>query len=165
MPKLDGGAIISGGRRLSLWRRWGFGERWLYIGLNPSTAGAKIEDQSTRKMRGFGERYGAGSYVLMNLFDRRFTNPTFLYGRDLSFLCLPDNLSRIIAEARDAHKVVCIWGRHGRLHGQAERLLVMLRGAALGKKLYALNVNADGSPAHVLMLPYTCKPVLYRMPE
>lgn len=113
-------------------------------------------------MRGFAERYGAGSYVLMNLFDRRYTDPILLYGKSLPFLCLPDNLSRVVAAARDAHKVVCIWGRHGLLHGQAERLLAMLRGASLGRKLYALKVNADGSPAHVLMLPYTCKPSPYK---
>lgn len=158
--KEDSGATMMSGRRLSLWRRWDFGPKWLFIGLNPSTAGPKAEDQSTRKMRGFAERCGAGSYLLMNLFDRRSTDPTRLYGRSLNYLCLPDNLSRIIASARDVNKVICIWGRHGYLHDQGQILMIRLKQANI--KTYALKINVDGSPAHVLMLPYIHKPIPYK---
>lgn len=159
----DAGAHFTdkGTRRVSLYRRWGEGERWLYVGLNPSTAGTYHDDQSTRKMRGFAERNGAGRYEVRNLFDLRATDPKELYGKTLRQLQRPDNLSLIIAAARDATRVLCIWGRHGSLHGQAARLLEMFASRLSMRKLYALRVNADGSPAHVLMLPYDCQLIRY----
>lgn len=165
--KLDGGASFAGGkrgrRRTLLWRRWGAGPAALWLCLNPSTAGAKEEDPSTRKIRGFTERIGYEAYALMNLFDICATDPRELHRRAASqgALCLPDNFARILATARHAPIVMCAWGRHGRLQAQARRLLIMLRERGLQKKLHYLRLNVDGSPAHPLMLPYGLEPKLY----
>jgi hypothetical protein len=143
------------GRRSALGRRWAEGPRWLWVGLNPSTAGASAEDQTTRKIRGFSERGGAGAYVLMNLFDRRATDPRDLRGADLAWLALDRNLQAVAEMARDCDLVVCCWGRHGRLHGQDEEFLRII-GRQAGK-LRALRINSDGTPAHPLMLPYSAR--------
>jgi hypothetical protein len=119
-----------------------------------------VEDHSTRKIRGFAERHGCGGYVLMNLFDWCATKPRALYDDRLA-LALPDNLARIVRAARDARLVVCAWGRHGRLRGQAGRLLGLLRAEGLGPRLRALRINADGSPSHPLTLEYSRRTVPY----
>lgn len=165
--KLDGGAtFLDGGtRRIALWRKWGHGPRALLVGLNPSTAGALgKEDQSTRKFRGYLERWGFGGYILENLFDYCATHPKSLYDSRL-VLCRPDNLSRIWAASRDCSIVVCCWGRHGRLRQQDKKFLGMLRGTPTWKKLRAFKINANGSPAHPLMLPYSLAPVIYNPEE
>lgn len=150
----SGAEFADGGRRrCALWRRWVPGPRDLWVCLNPSTAGAEEEDHSTRKIRGFAGRMGAGGYLLMNLFDWCATQPRSLYAPGLA-LALPDNLGRIAREAVLARFVVCAWGRHGGLRGQAAALLGMLRAAGQGPKLRALRINVDGSPSHPLTLEY-----------
>lgn len=165
MTLMDGGADFSerGRRRTALWRRWGVGPAPLWLCLNPSKAGKRAEDHSTRKIRRFTADMGYEAYLLMNLFDWRATDPRDLLrarkaGR---LLCLPDNFARILSAARDAPIVMCAWGRHGSLGRQAAMLLALLRGSGLGGKLRYLRLNIDGSPAHPLMLPYGLEPKLY----
>lgn len=154
----DGGATFSSDktRRTFLWRSWEVGPRVMFICLNPSTADGKKDDQSTRKMRGFAERIGCGSFMLYNIFDFKATNPRMLYKMTLEQLCSPNNFAMIRAAARDVRYVICAWGTHGKLHGQGEAMLEFLRTRDV-KNLYALKMNADGTPAHVLMLPYTSR--------
>lgn len=165
--KLDGGATFSrtGDRRVALWRKWDHGPRALFIGLNPSTAGRLgKEDQTTRKLRGFCERWGYGGYLLENLHDWCATHPKDL--REAQHAFSRDNLSRITAAARDYQIIVCMWGRHGNFALQAAVFIKMMRGApALWRKLRAFRINIDGSPAHPLMLPYTTALVTYNPEE
>jgi hypothetical protein len=162
----DSGAEFAdgGGRRLALWRRWAPGPRALWVCLNPSTAGEAREDSTTRKIRGFSERLGCGSYVLVNLFDYCATDPRALYD-DRLVLCSAGNLDRIVREGRSAALIVCAWGKHGWLRGQATALLARLRAEGLGQKLRALRINADGSPSHPLMLEYSSRTVPYGLKE
>lgn len=161
----DGGALFNRGgtHRHSLWRRWASGPRVLWVCLNPSTAGKPpAEDQTTRKIRGFSERWGYGSYMLVNLFDYCSTDPRCLYDSRLPTLSTPENFACIMAAARDCEIVVCAWGRHGSLRGQALKFLQFMKERSMAATLRILRMNVDGSPAHPLMLPYTCKPTLYR---
>lgn len=154
-----------------LWRCWGdeFNRpaavpHALWVCLNPSTAGAKAEDQTTLKIRGFTERMGLRAYVLMNLYDLRATDPRELYAAERKGvpLALPGNFRAIAAAARAAAAVVCAWGRHGNaLPMGGSALLQHLAVECLSGKLRALRTNVDGTPAHPLMLPFSLKPVPY----
>lgn len=168
MRRERGGATFfgSGMRRAALWREWnGQQPSALFVGLNPSSAGGiGSEDHTTRKLRVFCERWGMGGYLLENLFDYVATHPRALYDSRL-ILERPGNLERIVHAAHGARIVVCCWGRHGALRGQSLRLLALMRGTPTWKKLRAFRINADGSPAHPLMLPYTTALVTYNPKE
>lgn len=160
--KLDGGATFTddGKRRIALWRTWDHGQKALFIGLNPSTAGALgKEDQTTRKLRGFCERWGYAGYLLENLHDYIATDPQDL--REAEYAFSRDNLSRIEAASRNYKIIVCMWGRHGNFALQAGVFIRMMRGTPMWKKFRAFKINADGSPAHPLMLPYSTSLVRY----
>lgn len=161
-----GGADFNRARthRHLLWRRWAEGPRVLWVCLNPSTAGAfGKEDASTRKIRGFSERWGFGFYMLANLFDYCSTNPRALYDdRMASAFCTPTNFSQIVAAARNSRFVVCAWGRHGNLRGQARRFLDFMDERSAADKLRVIKLNMDGTPAHPLMLPYGLETIPYK---
>jgi hypothetical protein len=169
--KLDGGATFAerGRRRLVLWRRWEPGPKALWLGLNPSTAGEKPgidEDPTTRKIRGFSERMGCGSYVLMNLFDWCATDPLELYKRKaagfpVSDLAQPDNAARILASARGCRLIVCAWGRHGAMGGAGAAMLRFLVERGQISKLRALGLCANGEPWHPLMVKYETDTLTY----
>lgn len=78
------------------------------IMVNPSTADAEMDDQTIRKLRGFGDRYGWGKIVVGNLFALRATDVREL-GHHPDPVG-PDNdhhLRTIIGEAR---QVIVAWG-------------------------------------------------------
>lgn len=165
------GAALSadGLRRRHLWRCWGKRSgamRVAWLCLNPSTAGAEAEDQTTRKIRGFSERWGYHAYDLINLFDWRSTDPMVMYGvRPVESLSSKENDGAILLAAARARIVVCAWGRHGGIGGRDRQVLDMLKERGHAAKLRALRINADGSPAHPLMMPYDLKLANYEEDE
>lgn len=63
-----------------------------------------------------------------------------------------------------ASDVICAWGRHAA--GMKHRATTVNRVTTVmniirdsGHTPKALRMNADGSPAHPLMLPYSCTPM------
>lgn len=69
LPNMDGSfrsdAVFSpcGKYRYRLWRVWGDADRrCLFIGVNPSKAGAVDNDHTIRKEIGFAKRWGFGAY-------------------------------------------------------------------------------------------------------
>lgn len=54
-------------------------EKALFVfGTNPSTAGDKEPDSTTKKVTGFAEKNGYISFVMFNLYLQRATNPSDL---------------------------------------------------------------------------------------
>jgi hypothetical protein len=96
-------------------------------------------------------------FEVVNLFAFRATDPDELHRA--GFQVGPDNARHI----RDAvtravvsgGKVVCAWGAHAR--GRAEAWHCLRGLAESGVTAYALRLLHDGTPAHPLMLPYSCK--------
>lgn len=144
--------------RFSLSREWDSTLHTLpFIMLNPSTADAMTDDPTIRKCIGFAERLGYGGIEVFNLFAYRATNP-----KDLARAGWPvgtGNDSVIAARLRqiraDGHSnVICAWGAHARGLARTGDLLGKLE---FGRcRLFALRLLSDGTPAHPLMLPYTC---------
>lgn len=145
-------------RRYILWRRWFLHTNSnllvAWVCLNPSIADAHTDDQSVRKMEGFSRRLGFDGMLVVNLFDLIFTHPEMLRGRKYDELTTKRNDEVIKEACKTANKIICAWGNHGGLHNRD--LIVMneiLRQHR--RKLYALRINSNGSPAHPLMIPYS----------
>lgn len=134
----------------------------MFIGLNPSTADALVDDPTIRKCRGFVERMGYGELVMANLFSLRSTDPRGLL--DVEALTLwSENENAVIVRAESAEVVVCAWGGPyspralaDRIHARAGSMLQRLR--AMGRVPHVLGLTKDGHPRHPLYMPYTAMP-------
>ncbi len=149
MPYLEAGADIRGkGRqyRYALWRIW---DRDLpavmFIGLNPSTADARIDDPTLVRCMGFARDWGYGGVYTANLFAFRATDP-----RDMKAARAPvgrDNDRVIVDLATRVDKVIAAWGNDGIYLDRAEAVRALVPG------LHYLKMNRSGQPAHPLYLP------------
>lgn len=154
---IDQGATFAGdgeAYRLQLWRTWsGGGRRVLWIMLNPSTADAAVLDPTLRRCEDFSRAWGFDGFDVCNIFALRSTDPAALYRAvaDAADPVGPRNDAIIECAAREADQVLVGWGTNGALLGRGEQVARAL--AAAGVALFALGVNADGSPKHPLYLP------------
>ena len=96
--------------------------------------------------------WGHGGLIVTNLYALRSTDPRVLL-RHVDPIG-PGNDGFILAEARACALVVCAWGSWGRDRGH--QVVATLEVA--GVPLYALRVNATGTPAHPLYVPYSAEP-------
>jgi len=129
----------------------------LFIMLNPSTADAANDDPTIRRCVGFARRMDFGSVEVVNLFAYRATDPAAL--ARAGWPQGPDNMRHIRAAALRVvaarGRIVCAWGANARGRPEAAAVIAMLRSDR--NRLYALRLLRDGTPAHPLMLPYTCE--------
>ena len=131
----------------------------VFIGVNPSTATAELEDPTIRRCIAFAKAAGCGRFRMLNLFAWRATDVNELLGNPAH---TPENDAAILAGVAGARFVVCAWGAKSGLVGRlvrerADAVLELLK----GRELYCLSVTNDGSPAHPLYLPKTLKPIPY----
>lgn len=154
------GALISdcGKYRYRLWRRWNEAlPHLLFIMLNPSTADASKDDRTiTRCIRkAYKLRYGGIEVV--NLFAFRATDPDDLMQADEPIGTENDGaILSAVEEALDhGGMVICAWGGNAAGTPREKYVLDILNGVPL----FALRVNADGTPAHPLYLPESLDPV------
>lgn len=125
-----------------------------YFGVNPSTAAAEIEDQTTRKWRGFTLRNGGRRYIAGNPFALRST--------DVKALALaadpigPDNARHLRQIIHEADVLVPCWGSRGKLPRSLHRSLDELGNllAGTGKPLKVFGLTGGGDPLHPLTLAY-----------
>ena len=149
---MEGDAWFSpcGRYRQLLTRRWGEGPAVLWIGMNPSTADAAVDDPTVRKEIGFTRRWGFSAYAKVNVMDYRATDPKDLRKPDVLPRSLR-NASGLVEGLRDAALVICCWGAlHPKLRPHADFMLTNLRERRL--PLFCLGTNGDGSPKHPLYL-------------
>lgn len=149
-------AVSECGRyRYSLSRRWATGTAGVFVGINPSTADAEAEDATTRKWRGFAERFGWGGYTAINAFAFRATDQ-----RKLLTAADPVGLyfeSYFAAAVRSRiAPVVCCWGsaKTAAVRALLDGRLPALAQLLIGLDLSCLGRSKDGSPRHPLMLGY-----------
>ena len=155
MPGVNGDATFSpDGRYRQLMRRWlgnAFPDRYiLFIGMNPSTADASVNDPTCAREWTFARREGFNAMVKANVGDYRATDPKMLLAQGV-VASSPDNLPAIREAARSASKVVLCHGKLNKALAPAGRALVdALR--ADGITLWSFGTNGDGSPKHPLYL-------------
>ena len=142
------------GRYRPLMRRWlgdVFPDRYLlFIGMNPSTADATVNDPTCGREWTFTRREGFEAMVKANVGDYRATDPKMLLAPGVEATS-PDNLPIIRKAAAGADRVVLCHGKLNRALAPAGRTLI----AALtedGVPLWCFGTNADGSPKHPLYL-------------
>lgn len=144
---MRGGATIDGRWRYRLWRRWDTGRPGsTFVLLNPSTANARTDDPTVRRVIGLARGWGFGSLELVNLFALRATSPDDLVGA--ADPVGPSN-DQYLARAVRNGTVVLAWGNHGRYLGRDRQVLGMLEGA----RLFCLGLTKQGCPRHPLYAP------------
>lgn len=149
--------------RYRLDRIVGPGRKALWIGVNPSTADAEIDDQSIRKLYGFGNVLGIGHWIVANKFAFRST--------DVSMLSVildpigPDNDKHLMHAMAEADVVIAGWGNLSKLPaGLRQRYLdICLMADLLNITLWCWGTNEGGDPRHPLMLPYTTRLVPWQV--
>jgi len=129
--------------------------RFVFVGVNPSTADHVNDDATIRRLGGFALRYHCSELYVVNLFSLRATDPKRL-------LANGDEASNYEAwETAIATKHVLValgWGRLDKLpvvvrpaaRRRVEHLLGML--AKRRVRPYCLGVTKDGDPKHPLYL-------------
>jgi hypothetical protein len=131
------------------------GPVFVFIGVNPSTATADVEDQTTMKWRGFVSRWGGSRYIAVNLFDYRATDVNELARVERPRSAASDDALRAAIAAGD--QVVPCWGDRGklppRLRPRVETVKTILR--ECGKPVRVLGLTKGGDPKHPLMLGYS----------
>lgn len=127
----------------------------LSIGVNSSTADAKVNDPTIRKDMGFAERWGFARLLKGNLFAYRATDV-----RELRHTNRPEgefNDEYLLRMMKEADKIVVGWGALAKLpiglRGRWKAIPLLAKEAG-GKPLYCLGTALDGQPLHPLYIPY-----------
>lgn len=141
-------AVISecGRYRYSLVRVWDADKPMLcYIGLNPSTADATVDDPTIRRLIEFTKAFGYGGFTIVNLFAWRATQPKELLLEDKRKGLHNDYHIQDAAKACDNDVVFC-WGTWGGIFGRDEEVIRMFPNAR------CFGLTKDGHPKHPLYL-------------
>jgi hypothetical protein len=130
------------------------GPVYAFFGVNPSTADATVDDATVRKWIGFSKRWGAGRFIVGNVFAYRATDVRTLatvedpFGPDIG-----EHVSRIIAEA---DVLVPCWGCTDKVPPGLRFAFDVLLDQLLcaGRPVKAFGFTAGDDPKHPLMLGY-----------
>jgi hypothetical protein len=156
MTYLDSGADFSpcGEYRYALWRRLSMGERAVaFVGLNPSTADASLDDPTIRRCVGFARTWGYDWLYMLNLHAFRSTDPRALAVKIDPVG--PANWETLQSLTQKADLVIAAWGAnelHGAAREYAQRIVQWPRTRCLG-------TTKSGAPKHPLYLAASTQPV------
>lgn len=132
------------------------GPTYCFIGLNPSTADADIDDATVRKWAGFVKRLGGSGFVVANVFAYRATDPKEL--ANTVDPVGPLNARYVRRCVEDADIVVPCWGNQSKAPKEVrhafEQTLRQIRVAAKDKPVLCFGLTKSGDPKHPLMLGY-----------
>tara|TARA_B100000700_G_scaffold315639_1_gene404029 strand:+ start:397 stop:921 length:525 start_codon:yes stop_codon:yes gene_type:complete len=140
------------------------GTNLIFIGLNPSTANSKLDDNTIIRLKNLSEYWGYGKLIVVNLFAqisyksaslKNFDNPignrnNFYLLRELSFW------------AKNIKIDLCVgWGANGGLMNRDRYVSkkinyfyrYRLENIPKANPPFMLGLNKNGSPKHPLYLP------------
>ena len=124
-----------------------------WIALNPSTADENQLDPTLRRIRGFSAAWGYNSFMMLNAFAFRATDPKEMErAADPNG---PENDAYLLAETAKVDKVICAWGTHAALNDRQNQIRALLK----DRPLYYLKLTKDGFPSHPLYLKSDLMPV------
>lgn len=126
----------------------------LIIGLNPSTATAKVDDPTIRRCMGFAKSWGFNRLWVANLFAFRSTDPNGL------LLCAdpigPRNNIWLKKLSNESDMTLVAWGNWGLLNSRDQAVNGLL------KDPYCLGTTTKGAPRHPLYVKASTKPIPYK---
>ncbi len=138
--------------RYSLSRIWDDTQPYVvFIGLNPSTADDKDDDQTIKRCIKYAQDWGYGGLYMANLFAYRATKP-----KDMKGSWEPigkDNDFWLLKLSQGADKVIAAWGNDGDFRNRAKQVLELL------PDMYCLKQNKTGHPAHPSRAETDLKPI------
>lgn len=140
--------------RYALGRRWGLGKLVAWIGLNPSTADAEVDDPTIRRMVNYSRAWGYGALTVRNLFAFRSKQPADLLNVDDP---VGQRNDQALAEAFDADLVVAAWG--GSMPYSRDEVVLRMRPEVT---LYCLGTTRTGAPRHPLYCRSGLQPQVLR---
>lgn len=139
----------------------------MILGVNPSLAGAEVNDQTIRKDIGFAERFGWGRIIKGNKFAHVAQDVTELRRLGFASAVGPDNDTHLEQMMRDSDVHVVAWGPLSKLppHLRHRWKAVVAIADRVGCKLMCLTTAKDGHPRHTLMLAYDTPLTLWERPR
>ena len=123
------------------------------IGLNPSTADEKDDDNTIKKCINFSKNWGYGGLYMLNLFAFRATAPSDMF--NASSPIGEENSKYIEKYSKLSDKVICAWGNNGNFKNRSKEVLLNIE-----NKFY-LKLNKSGEPAHPLYLSKDLIPIRF----
>ena len=155
MEYLDKSAIISddGKYRYNLTRKLSLGANYvLFVGLNPSTADATLDDPTIRRCVGFAKSWGFNWMLMGNLYAFRATDPQMLRTSDNPVG--PRNREELEKMVSVCDLVIAAWGSNPlTLEAQSIADWIVQQG-----NVKCLGQNKNGSPKHPLYLAKSTEP-------
>jgi len=151
---MDGGALFSKCRRYRyvLRRTWsGNPEYCMFIGLNPSTADAEMDDNTIRRCIRYAQAWGYSGMFMVNLFAYRATDPADMMAAEDPVG--PENDYHIKRMAAKSKEIIAAWGNHGAYLDRDQAILNM------GFDLRVLGLTGQDQPVHPLYQPKDALPV------
>lgn len=141
--------------RLRIGRRWGEGPTALFVGLNPSTAGAVKGDTTLAKIVGFTHRLtDCRASTVANLYSYIATDTGDMEAAASrgEAIVHPDADQHLDALAREASIAFLVVSGHRLVRARLPVVVDIL--ATAGVELYCLGLTKDGFPLHPSRLPY-----------
>ena len=148
----------SGVYRYWLARSWGpvsKDKTVAFIGLNPSTADADVDDPTIRRCVGFAQSFGATQLVMLNVFAYRSTDPKRL--RAVTDPVGPDNDVTLAYARENAGMAIAAWGAFPEHKMRFDAVRSMF------PELCVLRLTKQGFPSHPLYLPSTLTPIKWNL--
>lgn len=126
-----------------------------FFGINPSTADALNDDQTTKKIAGFCRAHSFRGYLLGNVFAYCATNVADL--ATAPHVARLENLEALRSIISRADVLIPCWGNTSKVparlrHWFGKVLRQLLRS---GKPVLTLGLTKGGDPRHPLRLPYS----------
>jgi hypothetical protein len=139
--------------RYILYRIWDKSKPFImFIGLNPSTATAEMDDPTIRRVKRFANDWGYGGVYMCNLFAVISPYPeTIVTCSDP----IADNDLHLQVAASKCKDVLFAWGSFTEAEARAKEVIKMFPNA------FCLGKNKDGSPKHPLYIKANTKPFNY----
>jgi hypothetical protein len=140
--------------RYDLTRRWEEGgTTCAFIGLNPSTADADIDDPTVRRCIGFAKNWGHSQLVMINAYAYRATNPENM--KEAENPVGPMNNEYLMLWSEKCEIVVAAWGTNiTRMRQQYLKDII--------KDMFILRLTKNGFPSHPLYLPKNLSPIKWQ---
>lgn len=152
-------AVLSddGLHRFRLDRQIGTGQiKFMFIGVNPSTADATVNDQTVKKWVGFSSQWGAEKFSVANLFTWRATDVKQLNKyHEINREFHSDFHMKMMLSESDV--IVPCWGRRDKIADRHRSRIDVVKKMILevNKPVKCFGLTKNGDPKHPLMLPYS----------